>query len=147
MSRQRTRSLPKKLDRLFDVVRPANGYGRQYTYQEVAELAVANGGPSISASYLHGLRHDPSKNPTRQALQALAAAFGVSVMYFFDDEIADRLDADLELLVAVRDPDVRDVALRAAGLSAGSLAAITAMIDRAREWEGLAERDGPRTDT
>ena len=34
---------------------------------------------------------------------------------------------------------MRDVALRAAGLSADSLAAIAAMIDRAREWEGLGD--------
>lgn len=146
MARRRRRSLPEKLDRLFETVKPPNGYGRQYTYQEVAQLAVANGGPSISASYLHGLRNDPAKNPTRQALQSLSAAFGVSVMYFFDDEIADRLDADLELLVAVRDPDVREMALRAAGLSPTSLGAIAAMIDQAREWEGLGEWDGPAGD-
>ncbi len=127
------------MDRLFDTVRPANGYGRRYSYAEVAELAEANGGPSISASYIHALRNDPTRRPTRDALQALAAAFGVSVVYFFDDDIADRLDADLELLVAMRDPTVRDVALRAAGLSADSLAAIAAMIDRAREWEGLGD--------
>ena len=64
------------------------------------------------------------------------------MIYFFDDEIADRLDADLELLVAMRDPAVREVALRAAGLSPESLAAIAALIDRAREWEGLGDWSG-----
>ena len=97
--------MPQKLDRLFDTVRPPNGYGRTYSYAEVAALAEANGGPSISPSYVHALRNDPARRPTRDALQSLAAAFGVSVVYFFDDEIADRLDADLELLVAMRDPE------------------------------------------
>src|SRR2546423_7218237 len=123
MTGRRRRTLPAKLDRLFDTVRPANEYRRMYSYAEVAALAEANGGPSISASYIHALRHDPARRPTRDALQALAAAFGVSVVYFFDDETADRLDADLELLIAMRDPAVRDVALRAAGLSADSLTA------------------------
>src|SRR2546423_12259229 len=86
MTGRRRRRLPAKLDRRFDTVRPANEYGRTYSYAEVAALAEANGGPSISASYIHALRHDPVRRPTRDALQALAAAFGVSVVYFFDDE-------------------------------------------------------------
>ena len=43
----------------------------------------------------------------------------------------------------MRDASVRSVALRAAGLSVESLAAVQAVIDHARRLEGLADEAGP----
>jgi len=43
-------SLASKLDRLFQAVRPG-GRG-EYSYQEVADAIRAEGGPTISATYL-----------------------------------------------------------------------------------------------
>jgi hypothetical protein len=63
----------------------------------------------------------------------------VSPSYFFDDEAAARIDAELALLVALRDGSVRHLALRAFGLSADSLATIARMVERVRELEGLPE--------
>ena len=128
-------SLATKLDRLFQAVRPA---GRsEYSYQEVADAIRGEGGPTISATYLWQLRKGIRDNPTRNHLAALARFFGVSPAYFFDDDAAEVVDAQLSLLAAMRDASVRSVALRAAGLSVESLAAVQVMIDHARRLEGL----------
>lgn len=134
----RHRSLPEKIEYLFATVRPPGGLGRSYTVREIAQRAE-EAGHSISHSHIHQLRRDPGRSPTVRALEALAAGFGVSVAYFFDDETAARIEEDLGLLAALRDDLVRDVALHAAGLSEASLASIMQMISRAREWEGLGE--------
>jgi len=134
--RPRRRSLPEKIEYLFATVRPPGGLGRNYTVREIAQRA-ADAGHTISHSHIHQLRKDPAKSPTIRALEALAAGFGISVAYFFNDETAAKIEEDLELLSALRDDQVRDVARHASGLSEASLASIIQMIDRAREWEGL----------
>lgn len=135
----RPKSLAKKLDRLFSIVRPA-GSG-EYSNEQVATAIRQRGGPTISATYLWLLRKGQRDNPTMKHLEALAGFFGVPVAYFFDDEAAKRVDAELDLLAAMRDASVRQVALRAQGLSTDSLRAITEMIDVARKLEGLANGD------
>jgi transcriptional regulator with XRE-family HTH domain len=139
-------TLPEKIEHLFATVKPAAGLGREYTHPEIAERAAA-AGHSISPSYVWQLRHNPDKNPTMQSVEALAAAFGVPVTYFFDDP-DDALRDNLELLAALHDPAVRDLAIRAHGLSAETVAALATFADRAREWEGLGppaltETDAP----
>ena len=131
------RSLAGKVDRLFRTVRPS-GRG-EYTYQEVAEALRERGGPTISATYVWQLRKGIRDNPTKKHLEALADFFGVPPAYFFDDEAAARIQAELSLLAALRDASVRNVALRARGLSPQSLDAITDMIERVRQLEGLPE--------
>jgi transcriptional regulator with XRE-family HTH domain len=128
-------SLAAKLDKLFQAVRPG-GRG-EYSYQEVADAIRGEGGPTISATYLWQLRKGLRDNPTRNHLAALARFFGVSPAYFFDEDAAEVVDAQLSLLAAMRDASVRSVALRAAGLSVESLAAVQVVIDHARRLEGL----------
>jgi hypothetical protein len=128
-------SLASKLDRLFQAVRPG-GRG-EYSYQEVADSIRSEGGPTISATYLWQLRKGLRDNPTRNHLAALAKFFGVSPAYFFDEDTAEMVDAQLSLLAAMRDNSVRTVALRAQGLSVESLAAVQVVIDHARRLEGL----------
>jgi transcriptional regulator with XRE-family HTH domain len=137
-------SLAEKLDRLFRAVRPA-GRG-EYSYQEVAEAIRAEGGPTISATYLWQLRKGLRDNPTRNHLAALARFFGVSPAYFFDDDAVEVVDAQLSLLAAMRDASVRSVALRVAGLSVESLAAVQVVIDHARRLEGLETGGSPADD-
>ena len=134
-------SLAAKLDRLFRAVRPG-GRG-EYSYQEVADAIRSEGGPTISATYLWQLRKGLRDNPTRNHLAALARFFGVSPAYFFDDDAAEVVDAQLSLLAAMRDASVRSVALRAAGLSVESLAAVQVVIDHARRLEGLEPDTDP----
>ena len=127
-------SLAAKLDRLFRTVRPPNRV--EYTYEEVA-TAIRDRGVMISHTYIWQLRKGARDNPTKRHLEALAEFFGVNPAYFLDDEAAQRIDEQLELLAALRDNAVRTVALRAAGLSAPSLEAIHGMIEHARRIEGL----------
>jgi transcriptional regulator with XRE-family HTH domain len=130
------RTLSEKLDHLFHTVRPAKG---EYSHEEVAAAIRERGGPTISATYVWQLRKGIRDNPTMRHLEALAGFFGVSPIYFFDDEAAQRIEAELALLTSMRDASVRQVALRASGLSAESLETIQDMIERVRQLEGLPD--------
>ena len=137
-------TLAEKLTRLFSTVHPR---GRpEYTSEEVADAIRERGGPTISATYIWQLRTGRRDNPTKKHLEALADFFGVSPAYFFDDAAAARIDAELELLAALREAPVRQVALRASGLSTQSLKAIAEMIERVRELEGLPDDSTGSTD-
>lgn len=129
-------TLAEKLDRLFRTVQPKGG--GEFTYEEVASTIRERGVP-ISHTYVWQLRKGARDNPTKRHLEALAEFFGVNPAYFLDDEAGRRIDEQLELLVALRDNAVRSVALRAAGLSGPSLAAIQGMIEHARHIEGLPD--------
>ena len=139
-------TLAQKIDRLFRTVHPRDR--GEYSFEEVAEAIRARGGPTISATYLWQLRKGLRDNPTKKHLEALAEFFGVSPAYFFDDQAAAQIDAELELLTALRDSTVRQLAVRASGLSPESLATIAEMIERVRQLEGLSdithERPRPR---
>jgi transcriptional regulator with XRE-family HTH domain len=133
-------ALAAKLNRLFRTVAPRGG--GEYTFEEVAEAIRAKGGPTISATYLWQLRKGVRDNPTKRHLEALAGFFGVPPAYFFDSAETERINAELDLLTALRDAPVRQIAMRANGLSTKSLQAIAEMVDRVRELEGLpAEPD------
>jgi ESX-1-secreted protein regulator len=108
------RTLQDKIDHLFRSVRPP-GQKREYTLPEVCK-ALAEAGYGTSTSYLHSLRRGERDNPTKSVLEGLAQFFGVSPLYFFDDEHAAVVEQELELLSALRDGAVRAIALRAAGL-------------------------------
>lgn len=133
----RPRTLAEKLDRLFLTVHP-RGRG-EYSFEEVATALAERRGPTISATYIWQLRKGLRDNPTKKHLEALAAFFGVSPSYFFDDEAAERIDAELDLLVALRDTSIRQIALRTFGLSPESLTTIASMIERVRQLEGLQD--------
>ncbi len=129
-----TGSLAYKLNRLFETLHP--GHRGEYTLQEVIDGIHQRGGPTLSMTYLWQLRHGVRDNPTKQHLEALADFFGVNPAYFFDAAAADRIDAQLDLLAAMRDADVRDLALRASELTPDGIRAIASVIDHIR----LAER-------
>ena len=130
-------TLAEKLNHLFETIHPP---GRpEFSSEDVAEGIRARGGPTISATYIWQLRKGLRDNPTKKHLEALAEFFGVTPAYFFDEEAAERIEAELELLAALRDAPVRHIALRASGLSSQSLRAIAEMIDRVRELEGLED--------
>jgi transcriptional regulator with XRE-family HTH domain len=93
----------------------------------------------ISPTYVWQLRTGRRDNPTKKHLSALAAFFGVSPMYFFEDIEAGRDSVPAELVTALKVDTVREMALRAAGLSDRSLNAIRDMIESARAVEGMSE--------
>jgi transcriptional regulator with XRE-family HTH domain len=88
---------------------------------------------------MYMLRKGERDNPTKKHLEALADFFGVPAGYFFDDVTAARVESELDALVALRDSPVREIALRAAGLSAQSLATIREVVERVRQLEGLPD--------
>jgi transcriptional regulator with XRE-family HTH domain len=128
------RTLADKLNHLFETVIPPDR--GPYSSEEVAR-AITDGGVPISGSYIWLLRRGQRDNPTLRHLEGLARFFGVPPAYFFDDRVAEEVNAELRLLVALRDSHVQRVALRSAGLSAQSLNSIAEVIERVRELEGL----------
>lgn len=140
MTEEQGRTFAELLDHLFTEVHPP-GRG-PYTYGEVASaIQKASGDESkgVSASAIQQLRTGQKKNPTRYTIKALAEFFGVPAGYFFDEEVAERTKAEIELTAAMRDEEVRRVALRASGLSPASLRMLTTVIEQARHLEGLSD--------
>jgi transcriptional regulator with XRE-family HTH domain len=131
-------SLAAKIDKLFQVVRKPNR--EQYSHDEVARACREATGESFSTTYLWQLRTGRRDNPTKRHLEALAQFFQVSPAYFFDDEQSAKIAEELELLGALRDAGVRNVALRAVTLSPAGLDTINDMIDAIARREAI--RDG-----
>ncbi|QIS10468.1 MULTISPECIES: helix-turn-helix domain-containing protein [Nocardia] len=102
-----------------------------------AEAITRSTGTSISAAYMWQLRSGVKSNPTVQHLQAIAQFFGVPASYLIDNGADESIESQLRLLQAMKDTDVRNLALRASGLTPRTLANIAAIIDRAREIENL----------
>lgn len=129
-----TGSLADKINKLFDALH--DDEGRPRSNDDVAD-AISRAGTRISASYLWLLRTGRRDNPGKNHLEAIAAYFRVPPAYFFDDQIAQEIHAELELLAAMRRAGVHELALRAADLSADSVRAIAAMVEHARRLERL----------
>ncbi|WP_437083140.1 helix-turn-helix domain-containing protein [Streptomyces sp. enrichment culture] len=127
--------LAKRLDDLFRTVRPK---GKHWTNAEVAEeLKRGNPDLKVGGVYLSQLRTGKRSNPSPDLLAALARFFGVSVAYFFDDEVAESVLGELAAVEALRQAGVRAVAMRAAGMKRENLQAITAIMDQYRQLQGL----------
>ncbi|MDQ6673025.1 MAG: XRE family transcriptional regulator, partial [Chloroflexota bacterium] len=78
----------------------------EYTYREVAEGIRGLGFAPISATYVWQLRTGHRSNPTMKHVEGLAAFFDVPVNYFFNDDVATRVHAELKALVALRQPAI-----------------------------------------
>lgn len=135
---QSGRTFAERLNHLFETVRPA-GKG-SYTYEQVS-AGVAEAGYVISPAYVWQLRRGERTNPTLYHIEGLAAFFGVPPSYFLDPAVEERVNNQLKLLASLRDAGVRNVALRAHGLSPKGLAALEAMIERLRDMEDLHDDD------
>jgi transcriptional regulator with XRE-family HTH domain len=133
--------IAQRLDHLLATVHP-DGRG-PYLLREVAEgVNTAAGEKIISVAYLSQLRLGQRTTPSFRILEAIAQFFGVPATYFSDDLTSAQADQHLELLQAMQDADVRSVAVRAAGLSEKSLAMVRALIETARQHEGLDQAPG-----
>ncbi len=120
-------TLAAKIERLFHVVRKPSH--EPYSNEEVARACREATGESFSATYLWQLRTGRRDNPTKRHLEALAQFFKAPPAYFFDDEAGEQIAAELDLLGALRDAGVRDIALRAGRLSPAELGIISDLID------------------
>lgn len=109
--------------------------------EDVVATINSWGGVTISAPYLYLLKSGKRDNPGKAHLEALARYFGVSPAYFFDDAIARDVDAQLTLLMAMREAGVAHLALRAAALSPAARQAIAGMVEHARHLEGVPDEE------
>ncbi|MFK0246895.1 XRE family transcriptional regulator [Amycolatopsis azurea] len=136
MAEPRETTLTSRIDRLFQVVRRPNG--EQHSHEEVARACRESTGESFSAAYLWQLRTGRRDNPTKRHLEALAAFFQVPPAYFFDDEQGRALAEEIELLGALRNNAVRNLALRAVTLSEEGLGTVTDIV------EAISRRESKR---
>jgi transcriptional regulator with XRE-family HTH domain len=128
----------ERLDHLFRTAHPKDR--GPYTTAEAADAINATAGEKmISGTYLWLLRTGQRDNPTMKHLIAIARFFSVPPTYFCPDDTLEENAIPAELAVALGDAQVREMALRAAGLSDRSLKAITDMINSARTVEGLPD--------
>jgi transcriptional regulator with XRE-family HTH domain len=127
--------LESRLAHLFATVHPEDR--GPYTPAEVAATinAQADGDKVISEVYVWQLKTGRRDNPTYRHLIALARFFGVSPAYFFPESETSRGEVPAEVAAAVRDDQIRDIALSATGLSSRSLKTIRDMVDNARALE------------
>lgn len=132
---QQREVLGNRLDALFKSARPQS---RSWTNADVAaELKQTSPDLKVGAVYLSQLRTGKRTNPSNELLAALANFFGVSVAYFFDEEVADSVLSELSAVEAMRQSGVRAVAMRAAGMRTENLQAITTIMDQYRQLQGL----------
>ena len=128
-------TLAQKLDALVRAVHePARG---PYSTREIADaINRRHGEQVISHSTVANLLSGKQTNPTKMVLELLSEFFRVPVSYFFDDRTAAKLTAELELVAALRDAGVRDVALRLADLDDDARQAILTVIDALQKRQG-----------
>ncbi|GAB3744332.1 helix-turn-helix domain-containing protein [Amycolatopsis oliviviridis] len=138
MTEPRETTLTSRIDRLFQVVRRPNG--EQHSHEEVARACRESTGESFSAAYLWQLRTGRRDNPTKRHLEALAAFFQVPPAYFFDDEQGRALAEEIELLGALRNNAVRNLALRAVTLSEEGLGTVTDIVEAIRRRESMRDQ-------
>lgn len=142
------RGLADKLNQLFAL--HTSRSGQEYSNEQVA-AAIADTGVTISQSYIWQLRKAKKDNPTFKHLQALAGFFGVPVSYFFDDEVTDRVNDQLERLRSeqlklnelANGSEVQLMAMRAGELSPDRRRLVMELLDVVYQQE-QAER-GDRT--
>lgn len=89
------------LSKLFQAVHPP---GRGPWSPEEVATAISETGRygSISASYIRELLGATSDNPRLKHILGLADHFGADPAYFFDDELAAHVDAELDDFLALR---------------------------------------------
>ncbi|MFF9409861.1 helix-turn-helix domain-containing protein [Streptomyces anandii] len=132
------RTLAQKLEHLFVTTTPRGQ--KPPSHEDVAAaINIAAGERAISATYIWQLRTGRKTNPTKRHLEALAKYFGVSAAYFLDSDEAQRIDEQLELLQALKESDVRNIALRAHDLSASSRQTLAGVVSHLRKLEGLGD--------
>jgi transcriptional regulator with XRE-family HTH domain len=146
------RSLAVKLNHLF--ARKTLRGGHEYSNEQVAAAISAQGEVKISQSYIWQLRKSKKDNPTYKHLQALAGFFGVPVSYFFDDEVTDRVDQQLDKLRSEQQrlnkiagsSEVQLMAMRAGELSPHRRRLVMELLNVVYREQQAERGDGSRSD-
>jgi len=132
--------LASKLNYLFATVPRAANTSQLHT-NETAAMALEKYGIGVTKTHLSHLRAGRRDNPSAKLLAGLARLFGVPIAYFFDEEREREVNQQLATLVAMRDTRVRNLMMRAHGVSQESLGQIEGILDQIRRLEGLEVAD------
>lgn len=98
---------------LFEAVHPPDR--GPWSPEEVAASISSSGQfGSISASYIRELLSSASDNPRLKHILGLADHFGADPAYFFDDDLAARVDSELTDFLALRELGVVEFVTRLA---------------------------------
>jgi transcriptional regulator with XRE-family HTH domain len=133
---ERMPDLAEKLNHLFATV-PGSGRGGHYSNDTAAEALQDRFGITVSGVHLSHLRAGRRDNPSARLLAALAELFGVPISYFFDSSVEETINADLEMLSAIKDDRIRRLMQRAQGVSPRSLDHLEGILDQIRILEGI----------
>src|SRR5919108_1717339 len=101
---QQKRSFGEKLAHLIETVHPPDR--GPYSYREI-EAGIADHPGAMTAAYINQLVKGKQPHPRSHYIEALASFFGVPVTYFFDDEVARRIDDQIAQISAWRDEEAR----------------------------------------
>ncbi|MGW1374725.1 hypothetical protein ACWD6P_10705 [Streptomyces sp. NPDC002446] len=134
---ERALVLAEKLNHLFGTV--LHPEGRPYKNEEVARLIAESGKGKVSVRTIQKMRAAVSEDHGMGKIQALASFFGVPTAYFFDDRAEADVPAEAALRAAMRNAGIRQVALRADGLSPEGMELVRDVIERVRKSEGLSD--------
>jgi transcriptional regulator with XRE-family HTH domain len=127
--------LARRINRVFEVIRRPNSPA--LSNAAAADAITKKTGVSISPAYLWQLRTGKATNPRLAHLRAIAEYAGILPSYLLDDEVDPKIESQLELLQVLRDAGVRDLAMRASGLTPEAIGSIRAMLNHARKLEKL----------
>jgi len=132
----------ERLSRLIANVHPPDR--KPYSYREIAQGVAELTGVSMSATHVQQLAVGARRDPKRSHIQALAQFFGVPVTYFFDDTVAEQIDAQVGDVVAWRDTEARTLAQRAMQLSPRDRETVSALMDQLNSYDENRRREGRR---
>ena len=101
-------------------------------------LAEIGAGTGISRQHIHNMIQGRRGVPKDQHVRAIADFFGVPAEYFFDPELAEKVDRELEAVIEHRDNDDggRQLAQRVMDLSPRDRQTITDLVQKMQDYEG-----------
>jgi len=99
--------LAGRLNKLFDVMHPVGA--PEVSNATVAAAVAEQSGVSVTPEDLGRLRAGSEKSPGTVVLRAIAEFFGVSAAYLTDVNLDPSIDAQLNLLRALRDQRVHGI--------------------------------------
>lgn len=128
--------------RLTDAIDARYRPGKRPSDEKMAAEITALAGSKekgISGVYLWQLRTGKVDNPQTAKLRAIANWLGLGVEDLLRDEVDENTRRKEKLLALLNREKVRYMAMRADGLSDKSIDGIIAMIESARDIEGLPD--------
>lgn len=132
MSQPERQTFAAKLAQLITTVHPPDR--GSYSYREI-EAGIKEHPGAMTAAYVHQLATGKQPNPRKHYIEALSAFFGVPPNYFFDDDVAARIDRQITEVTAWRDEEARHIAERVVELGPRDRGAVANLIDNLREYD------------